>query len=174
MTVTVRAYRPDDGPALQRIYADEGVAGTASWEDVAPTVEAFMKRRAELVALGFPCLVAEVDGVVAGWSNASSYRTRPGYRFTVEDSVYVARAHAGKGVGRALLEALIAECAARGFRQMIAVVGDSQNRASIALHERCGFRHIATFQNIGWKFGRWLDSVQLMRPLGAGATTSPE
>lgn len=173
MSVLIRPYRDDDAAALHRLYCHHVTHGTASWEDVPPTLADYRRRRAEPIAQGYPCFVAELDGQVVGFSSASSYRGRPGYRFTVEDSIYVDETVARQGIGRRLLEALIAECATRGFRQMIAVIGDSANVGSIALHERCGFVHVGTFTNIGWKFGRWLDSVQLLRPLGDGASTPP-
>ncbi len=173
MSLVIRPYRVEDGAALHRIYVPHVTHGTASWEEVPPTVEEYVRRRAEALASGYPCFVAELDGRVIGFSSASSYRSRPGYRFTVEDSVYVDDSAHGRGVGKQLLEALIAECTTRGHRQMIAVIGDSANVASVKLHERCGFTQVAVFENIGWKFGRWLDSVQLIRPLGEGATSPP-
>jgi phosphinothricin acetyltransferase len=121
----------------------------------------------------FPYLAAEIDGAVAGYAYAALYRTRPAYRFTVEDSVYVAPDMQNRGIGRALLAALIEAATARGFRQMIAVIGDSEQAASIALHAALGFVPIGTFPNIGFKFGRWLDTVLMQRPLGPGSTAPP-
>jgi phosphinothricin acetyltransferase len=121
----------------------------------------------------FPYIVAEIDGAVAGYAYASLYRTRPAYRFTVENSVYVAPELHRRGIGRKLLEQLIEECTARGFRQMIAVIGDSNQAASIALHKACGFEPVGTLKNIGYKFDRWLDTPLMQRALGPGATTKP-
>ena len=118
-------------------------------------------------------LIAEEDGRLLGYSYAGPYRTRPAYRSTVENSVYVDEAAQGQGVGRALLSALIEAAAERGFRQMVAVIGDSANRASIRLHESCGFTHVGTLRSVGWKHGRWLDSVLMQRALGPGDSTPP-
>ncbi len=123
---------------------------------------------------GYPYLVAERDGAVAGYAYVSAYRTRPAYRFAVENSVYVAPGATRGGTGAALLDALVADCEARGFRVMVAVIGDSANAASIALHARAGFTHAGLLPAVGWKHGRWVDSVLMTRPLGDGAATSPE
>ncbi len=132
------------------------------------------RRRAAILDAGYPYLVAEGDGRLLGYAYASAYRPRPGYRFAVENSVYVAPGAVRAGTGRALLEALIARCTAQGFRLMVAVIGDSANAASIGLHERAGFTRAGLLPAIGWKHGRWVDSVLMTRPLGAGATTPPE
>lgn len=121
----------------------------------------------------FPYLVAEIDGAVAGYAYAGLYRTRPAYRFTLEDSVYIDPSAQRRGVGRALLERLIAESTQRGYRQMIAVVGDSAQVASIELHRAAGFHFVGNIENVGFKFGRWLDSVIMQRALGEGARTAP-
>jgi phosphinothricin acetyltransferase len=134
------------------------------------------RRRAAILAGGFPYLVAvDAAGAVLGYAYAGPYRTRPAYRFAVEDSIYVAPEAAGRGggVGRALLEALVARCEAAGFRLMVAVIGDSGNAASIRLHTACRFRHAGLLPAIGWKHGRWVDSVLMTRPLGEGAATPP-
>ena len=131
------------------------------------------KRRDAVIANGFPHFVAESDGRLVGYAYASSYRARSGYRFVVEDSVYVAEELRGCGIGKRLLTTVIAECEKFGFRQMIAVIGDSENAGSIALHERCGFQHVGRFNGIGFKFGRWLDSVQMVLALGDGSDTPP-
>lgn len=134
-----------------------------------------MSRRMQaLFDSGYPYIVAEVDGVIAGYAYAASYRPRPAYRFSVEDSIYVDPGAQRKGVGRALLERLIVECERRGYRQMIAVIGDSAQTPSIALHRAAGFRMVGTVENVGFKFGRWLDSVNMQRALGQGATTTPQ
>ena len=133
------------------------------------------RRLRALIDGGFPYLVAErtPDQLFAGYAYAGPYRARPAYRWSVEDSVYVDAGQHGRGFGRALIEGLIAESQARGFRQMIAVIGDSHQAASIALHRRAGFRLVGTFEDVGFKHGRWLDSVLMQRALGAGATTTP-
>ena len=115
----------------------------------------------------------EVDGAVAGYAYAGAFRERPAYRFTVEDSIYIAPDMHRRGIGRALLTRLLAEAEAAGFRQMIAVIGDSGQAASIAVHRACGFHDVGVFEAVGFKFGRWLDTVQMQRPLGKGALTAP-
>jgi phosphinothricin acetyltransferase len=122
---------------------------------------------------GYPYLVAQLEGEIMGYAYAGPYRARPAYRWTVEDSIYVAPAAQRRGIGRALLDGLIAEAELGGFRQMIAVIGDSANVGSIEVHRAAGFRLVGTFDNVGFKFGRWLDSVLMQRPLGTGATTAP-
>ncbi len=122
----------------------------------------------------FPYFVAEIDGVIAGYAYASLYRTRPAYRFTVEDSVYVAPHIHRRGVGKALLMKLIEACAALGLRQMIAVIGDSNQAASIGVHRACGFTDAGNLRAIGWKFGRWLDTPLMQLALGPGAMTTPD
>jgi phosphinothricin acetyltransferase len=170
----IRPARRCDITAITRIYAHAVTHGTASFELEAPQ-EAEMARRLDaLFAGGFPYLVAEGDGGVLGYAYAGPYRARPAYRFTVEDSVYIAPAAQGRGLGRLLLEALIAESETRGYRQMIAVIGDSAQHASIALHTALGFRLIGTFEAVGFKFDRWLDTVLMQRPLGLGAEPKPQ
>jgi L-amino acid N-acyltransferase YncA len=169
----IRPARPSDIAAITHIYAHAVNHGTASFE-LEPPPEAEMARRQDaLFAGGFPYLVAEGDGGVLGYAYAGPYRARPAYRFTVEDSVYIAPKELGRGLGRRLLEALIVESEARGYRQMIAVIGDSAQHASIALHTALGFRLIGTLAAVGFKFGRWLDTVLMQRSLGQGAETEP-
>ena len=165
MSVLIRPSRDDDVAQLAKIYAHSVETETASWEDVPPSVAEFDARRRALLGRAFPYLVAEQAGKPVGFSYASDYRTRVGYRFTVENSVYVDPAASGQGVGRALLNALIEACRAQGFHRMIAVIGDSDNRASIRLHEACGFEMVGVFPEVGFKFNRWLDSVQMLRDL---------
>ena len=173
MTVAIRPAALADIPAIARIYAHAVEHGTASFE-LAPPDEAEMTRRMQALLDGkFPYLAAELDGRVAGYAYAGLYRTRPAYRFTLEDSVYVAPEAQGRSVGRALLAALIETAAARGFRQMIAVIGDSEQTASIALHAALGFAYIGTLPSTGFKFGRWLDTVLMQRALGPGSTAVP-
>ena len=172
-SVSIRPVSPADIPALTRIYRQAVLEGTASFELEAPD-EAEMTRRYEtLISGGYPYLVAEIANAVVGYAYAGLYRARPAYRWTVEDSVYVDTSAHRRGLGRALLARLIAESEARGFRQMIAVIGDSANAGSIELHRAAGFRMVGNFKNVGFKFGRWLDSVLMQRPLGPGADALP-
>jgi phosphinothricin acetyltransferase len=170
----VRDATEQDMAAIQAIYAGEVLHGIASFEEVPPTTEAMLARRAGVLELGLPYLAAELGGRVVGYSYATAYRPRPAYRFTVEDSVYVAQGMQGHGIGRALLSVLIARCEAGPWRQMIAVIGDSGNAGSIALHRQQGFRLVGTFEAVGFKLGRWVDTVHMQRPLGAGSETLPE
>ncbi len=173
MNLIIRHSRDEDIPAMAAIYANSVATETASWEYESPTVEEFARRRAEVLANGFPYFTAELAGRVVGYSYASSYRARVGYRFVVEDSVYVLHAMKGHGIGKQLLMTLIDECTRLGYRQMVAVIGDSANLGSIKLHAACGFHHVALFKGIGYKFDRWLDSVQMQRVLGDGANAPP-
>jgi phosphinothricin acetyltransferase len=169
----IRPAEPRDIPAVTRIYAHAVRYGTASFE-LDPPDEAEMGRRCRaLVDGGYPYLVAENDDEVAGYAYAGPYRARPAYRFTVEDSVYIAPDRQRRGVGRALLDRLLVESEARGFRQMIAVIGDSAQTPSIELHRAAGFRLVGTFEAVGFKFGRWFDSVLMQKPLGDGSDPMP-
>jgi phosphinothricin acetyltransferase len=171
--VTIRPAGPADIPAITRIYAHAVRNGTATFE-LEPPDEAEMTRRMTALLEGnFPYLAADSGGAVAGYAYAGLYRPRPAYRFTVEDSIYVDPNVHRRGVGRALLARLIGECEKRGFRQIIAVIGDSAQTASIEVHRALGFRHAGNLQNVGFKFGRWLDTVLMQRDLGPGATTKP-
>jgi phosphinothricin acetyltransferase len=170
------ALRPSvdaDLPAIHAIYAHHVLHGTASFEEVPPELAEMARRRDAILARGLPYLVAESDGRVLGYAYAAPYRTRSAYRFTLEDSVYVAADALGRGIGRLLLRALIARVETTGHRQMLAMIGDSANQASVALHAAAGFRHLGTFTAVGFKFGRWLDVVMMQRPLGPGGTTPP-
>jgi L-amino acid N-acyltransferase YncA len=169
----IRPARPSDIAAITRIYAQAVRHGTASFELEPPEQAEMARRQDTLLAGGFPYLVAEGDGGILGYAYAGPYRARPAYRFTVEDSVYIAPEAQRRGLGRLLLERLITESEARGYRQMIAVIGDSAQDASIALHTALGFRLIGTFAAVGFKFDRWLDTVLMQRPLGHGAETKP-
>ena len=173
MSLTVRPAAADDIPAITAIYRPAVLTGTASFEVDPPDAAEMLRRFEAIIAAGYPYFVAELDGRVAGYAYASAYRTRPGYRFTVEDSVYIAPDAQGKGVGRALLERVIGKCRDDGFRLMIAVIGDTANFASITLHRRLGFRFCGTIHSVGYKFGRWLDTVLMQKPLGRGASTAP-
>lgn len=171
--VLIRPVRPADIAAITRIYVHAVQHGTASFELDPPDANEMARRLDALNVGGFPYLVAEVENEILGYAYAGPYRARPAYRFTVEDSVYIAPDAQRQGLGRALLDRLIVESEARGYRQMIAVIGDSAQHASIALHAALGFRMIGTFEAVGWKFGRWLDSVLMQRPLGQGAANEP-
>jgi L-amino acid N-acyltransferase YncA len=171
--ISIRPATPADAPAITRIYAHAVLHGTATFE-LDPPDEAEMTRRMKALLDGkFPYVVAENGGALAGYAYAGPYRARPAYRFTVEDSIYVDPNTHRRGLGRALLTRLIEEAERRGFRQMIAVVGDSANAPSIEVHRALGFRMVGNFENVGFKFGRWLDSVLMQRELGPGAKTTP-
>jgi L-amino acid N-acyltransferase YncA len=173
MEPVIRPSAEADIPAIADIYRDAVLHGTASFEIEPPGEPEMARRRAALIEAGYPYLVAERGGAVLAYAYAGAYRTRPAYRATVEDSIYVAGPAQGRGIGRALLAALIAACERRGFRQMIAVIGDSASAGSIALHGRLGFSHAGVLKSVGYKHGRWLDSVLMQRPLGAGAAEPP-
>jgi phosphinothricin acetyltransferase len=173
MSLLIRAATAADIPAITAIYDHAVRHGTASFELDPPDAAEMARRRQTLVDAGYPYLVAEADGTVAGYAYAGPYRPRPAYRWSVEDSVYVAPALQRRGVGRTLLDRLVAEAEQRGFRQMIAVIGDSAQAPSIELHRAAGFRMIGAVENVGYKLGRWLDTVLMQRPLGPGAATPP-
>ena len=172
--VSIRSATPADIPAITRIYAHAVKHGTASFELEPPDEAEMARRQRTLTDGGYPYIVAEIDDALAGYAYAGPYRPRPAYRFSVEDSIYVDPNAQRRGIGRVLLEHLIEECERRGFRQMIAVIGDSAQTASIELHRALGFRMIGAVENVGYKFGRWLDTVSMQRALGAGATTKPD
>ena len=172
-TPAIRDCTRDDLPEVLEIYALEVREGTASFELEPPTLAEMATRLAAIEAAGLPYLVAERNGRIAGYAYAGPYRPRPAYRYTVEDSVYVARGMRQQGVGRALLEVVIERATLQGRRQMVAIIGDSAHLASIELHRRAGFRLVGTLENVGWKFGCWLDTVIMQRPLGTGAEGAP-
>jgi phosphinothricin acetyltransferase len=169
----IRPATPTDVAALQAIYAHHVLHGLASFELVPPAVDEMHSRFDGISSAGFPYLVAVEAGTVLGYAHASAYRTRPGYRFTVEDSVYIDPRHVGRGFGRRLLTRLIGECERRGHRQMLAVIGDWANTPSIELHRACGFNVTGKLQSVGFKFGRWVDSVLMQRALGDADRTAP-
>jgi phosphinothricin acetyltransferase len=173
MSLAIRAATAADIPAITAIYDHAVRHGTASFELEPPDAAEMARRHATLAQAGFPYLVAEADGAVGGYAYAGPYRPRPAYRWSVEDSVYVAPALQRRGIGAALLGRLVAEAQARGFRQMIAVIGDSAQTPSIELHRAAGFRLIGTVEHVGHKFGRWLDTVLMQRALGPGGATPP-
>jgi phosphinothricin acetyltransferase len=174
MPLSIRPTTSADIAAITRIYAHAVETGTASFELAPPDQTEMAKRMQTLAEGGFPCFVAELDGIIAGYAYAGPYRARPAYRFTVEDSVYVDAKSHGRGIGRALLAALIEAAEAGGYRQMIAVIGDSDQAASIGVHKACGFEPAGNLKSIGWKFGKWLDTPLMQRTLGDGAKTKPD
>lgn len=165
----VRDARDGDMGEVQAIYAHHVLHGTASFEEEPPPLAEMARRRADVLSRGLPYLVAEIDGRVAGYSYATPYRARSAYRFSIENSVYVDHARHRGGIGRALLTELIARCERGEWRQMIAIIGDSAQAPSIGLHAALGFRHVGVLENVGLKFGRWLDTVLMQRALGPGA-----
>ena len=160
-------------PVIAEIYGYHVHNGLASFELLAPSIDEMTQRRADVISRNFPYLVADLDGRVAGYAYACLYRSRPAYRHTLEDSVYVHKDFAGRGIGRTLLDALLEACVKTGARQMIAVIGDSANAASIKLHAACGFKRTGTLKAVGFKFGQWVDSVIMQRTIGEGAKTLP-
>lgn len=173
MQALIRDSRDDDIPAIAAIYAHAVRHGSASFELEPPDAAEMTRRRQVLLAAGYPYLIAACGGAVAGYAYAAAYRPRPAYRFAVENSVYVAPGHQRQRIGHTLLVALIARCEAAGFRLMVAVIGNSANQASIGLHAAQGFSPAGRLPAIGWKHGRWLNSVLMTRPLGDGAGTPP-
>jgi phosphinothricin acetyltransferase len=172
-TIVIRPATPADIKDITAIYAHAVEHGTASFEIEPPSIAEMTSRQKALLDGGFPYLVADAAGTVAGYAYAGPYRPRIAYRHTVEDSVYVNPSLARHGIGRLLLTALIAKAEASGFRQMVAVIGDSRQTASIELHRSLGFSPVGTLTDIGFKQGRWLDTVLMQRPLGAGADAPP-
>ncbi len=170
----IRAATPNDIAPITAIYAEAVTHGTASFELEPPDAAEMARRQSALIAAGYPYLAAELDGTLAGYAYAAAYRTRPAYRWTVEDSIYVAPQAHRRGVGRALLGGLIEACARAGFRQMIAVIGDSPNQQpSIGLHAALGFRLVGTLDAVGFKHGGWRDTVLMQRALGDDPTARP-
>ena len=169
--IAIRRVEDRDMAAIQAVYAHHVLHGTGSFETEPPDVGEVARRCQGVLALGLPYLVAERDGRLVGYAYAGLYRPRAAYRFTCEDSVYVAAEMTGQGIGLPLLMAVIEAAGLAGMRQMVAVIGDRQQRPSIRLHEKAGFQPVGTLRNIGWKFGRWLDSVLMQRALGAAAET---
>jgi phosphinothricin acetyltransferase len=164
----IRLATPDDIPAIQPIYAHAVLHGTASWEWTPPDEAELARRMAAIRDAGFPYLVAEAEGRVLGYAYAGAYRPRAAYRWTCEDSIYIAPNAQGRGVGRLLLAALIEQCTGVGLRQMVAVIGDQNSQPSIRLHAALGFTHSGLIRSAGFKQGRWLDQVLMQRPLGSG------
>jgi L-amino acid N-acyltransferase YncA len=171
---TVRDAAEPDMAAVQRIYAHHVLTGVATFEETPPDLQEIIARRRAALDLGLPYLVAEAGDRILGYCYATPYRARPAYRFTIEDSVHVAEGFTGRGLGVALLSALIARCEAGPWRQMVAVIGDSGNLGSIALHRRLGFEMIGVLRSVGFKFGRWVDTPLMQRALGKGDGALPD
>jgi phosphinothricin acetyltransferase len=170
------AIRPSllaDVTAIQAIYGQHVLHGLASFEEVPPDAAEMARRREAILARGLPYLVAEVAGEILGFAYAGPYRDRAAYRNTLEDSVYVRADATGRGIGSGLLAALVAQTTALGYRQMLAVIGDSGNAGSIAVHRQAGFRYVGVMHAVGFKHGRWVDVVIMQRELGEGDATSP-
>ncbi|WP_021027921.1 GNAT family N-acetyltransferase [Comamonas sp. B-9] len=171
---SVRTSTPDDIPALTRIYAHHVLHGTGSFETEAPSEAEMTRRRDEVLSRQLPYLVAEDnDGQILGYAYANWFKARPAYRFSAEDSIYVADGQHGRGLGRLLMNALIAHCEAAGVRKLIAVIGDSNNLGSVGVHRAAGFTQVGVMRSVGWKFGRWLDIVMMEKTLGDGDNSAP-
>jgi L-amino acid N-acyltransferase YncA len=171
--VAVREAVARDLAAVHAIYSHAVQHGLASFEEEPPSLDELRRRHQDVTGRGLPWLVAELGGAVAGYGYCAPYRARSAYRYALEDSVYVRPDLHGKGVGRAILAELITRCEALGYRQVVAVIGDSANAASIQLHAAAGFLRVGTLRSVGFKFNRWVDSVLMQRPLGAGDGTPP-
>ena len=170
----IRDARPDDAPALAAIYGHHVSHGLGTFEEVPPDAAEMETRRLAVVGRGLPYLVAETQGKILGFAYAGPFRMRAAYRYTVEDSVYVAPDAVGQGVGKAVLEAVLLSCQALGLRQVVAVIGDSDNAASIALHRALGFQPAGVGKGFGYKHGRWVDIVWMQKPLNGGLHTEPD
>jgi L-amino acid N-acyltransferase YncA len=172
-SLEIRPAAPADLPLIAAIYEHAVLYGTATFELIPPDLAEMTRRFDALMDGGYPYFVAALEGRVIGYAYAGAYRPRPAYRFTVENSVYLQPDIHRRGIGLQLLQRLIAESEARGYRQMIAVIGDSANAGSIGVHTKCGFGMIGTHPDVGFKFGRWLDTVMMQRALGDGGETLP-
>jgi phosphinothricin acetyltransferase len=172
-SLEIRAAAAADLPFVTAIYEHAVLYGTATFELIPPDLAEMTRRFGALMDGGYPYFIAALEGRVVGYAYAGPYRPRPAYRFTVENSVYLQPDIHRRGIGRQLLQRLIAESEARGYRQMIAVIGDTANAGSIGVHTKCGFAMIGTHPNVGFKFGRWLDTVMMQLALGDGGETLP-
>jgi phosphinothricin acetyltransferase len=172
-SLTIRPSAATDLPAITAIYAEAARTGTGTFELVGPDPDEMARRRNDVLAKGLPWLVAEAGGAVLGYAYANHFRPRPAYRYTLEDSIYLAAEARRHGIGRVLLAELVARCEAAGARQMLAVIGDSGNAGSIALHAGLGFVTVGRFSDVGRKFDRWLDVILMQRRLGPGAASDP-
>jgi L-amino acid N-acyltransferase YncA len=168
--VAIRPCTEADIAPITGIYAHHVLHGLASFEIEPPSENDMRQRRLEIIGGGYPYLMAENAGEIVGYAYASPYRSRPAYRYTAENSVYLHPAWTGRGI-RQLMSALLTECEVKGLRQIVAVIGDSDNSASVALHRRLGFAMVGTIRSAGFKFGRWVDTVLMQRSLGAGDST---
>lgn len=171
--LAVRSAEPGDLPAIQAIYAHHVTHGLGSFEETPPSLDEMIRRRQAIAEAGLPYLVCAAGGAVAGFAYAGLYRPRPAYRYSVEDSVYVAPASMRRGCGRRLLSALIDRCTALGYRQMLAVIGDQDNHGSTGLHRSLGFWEVGHLPAVGFKHGRWVDVVVMQRALGDGDRNKP-
>ncbi|SFE03860.1 GNAT family N-acetyltransferase [Paracidovorax konjaci] len=171
---TIRPSRDEDIPAITAIYAHHVLHGTGTFEIDPPSATDMASRRADVLARNLPYLVAEEQGEVLGFAYANWFKPRPAYRFSAEDSIYMADAARGKGLGRQLLDALCDAAQASGVRKLLAVIGDSANAGSIGVHRAAGFTEIGVMRSVGWKFGAWRDIVLMEKPLGAADSTAPE
>ena len=169
----LRPATPDDVLAMQEIYAHHVLHGLASFEEEPPPLAEMRRRYDDVCGRGLPWLAADFGGVVVGYGYCAPYRTRSAYRYSIEDSVYVRHGSEGRGVGSAILEELIRRVSELDYRQLIAVIGDSSHAPSINLHARFGFLRVGTLRSVGFKFGRWVDTVIMQRPLGRGDGTAP-
>ena len=172
-SLEIRPAVAADLPFVTAIYEHAVLYGTATFELVPPDLAEMTRRFGALMDGGYPYFVAALEGRVVGYAYAGPYRPRPAYRFTVENSVYLKPSTHRRGIGLQLMQRLIAECEARGYRQMIAVIGDSANAGSVGVHSKCGFQMIGTHPDVGFKFGRWLDTVMMQLALGDGGATVP-
>jgi L-amino acid N-acyltransferase YncA len=170
----IRPSRDEDVAAIAAIYGHHVLHGLASFEEAPPDVREIARRRVDILARGLPYLVAEAEGRVMGYAYAGLYRPRPAYRFTLEDSIYIDPGRTGRGIGKLLLSELLARSADLGYRQMLAVIGGSDNWPSIRLHQRLGFNRVGMLPAVGFKFGSWVDTVLMQRALGPGAATLPQ
>ena len=170
----IRPSRDEDLDAITRIYAHHVLHGTGTFETTPPTRDEMAGRRADVLGKGLPWLVIEVDGQVMGYAYGNWFKPRPAYRYSVEDSIYMAPESAGKGLGKLLLTELLAQCERAGVRKVMAVIGDSANAGSIGVHKALGFEQVGVVQSCGWKFRRWLDIVLMQKSIGQGDSTPPQ
>ena len=171
---TIRPSSDQDIPAITAIYAHHVLNGTGTFETVPPTAQDMTARRADVLSKELPYLVAEEDGRILGFAYCNWFKPRPAYRYSAEDSIYMADGERGRGAGKQLLAALATQAEAAGVRKLIAIIGDSANQGSVRVHEAVGFMPVGVLKSCGWKFGKWLDVVLMEKPLGLGDSTSPE